>query len=136
MATILAVDDDPKIRELLTTVLGRKGHRVLCADSGRRGLELFRDLHPEVTILDVDMPEGGMDGLSVLREIRMQAMNAPVIILTGAATEAKEREARRLGATAFLTKGFSLHELGAALRPFVEDASSNASYWTESTPQT
>lgn len=113
MATILAVDDDEKIRELLSTVLRRKGHRVLTADDGQKGIDVFRRERPHVTILDFEMPH--MDGLAVLRQIREIDPRAPVIMLTGAGTEDREKQARELGVTDFLAKGFSLHEVGAAL---------------------
>jgi DNA-binding response OmpR family regulator len=113
MATILAVDDDEKIRELLSTLLRRKGHHVLTASHGQKGIEVFRRERPHVTILDFEMPD--MDGLAVLRQIREIDPRAPVIMLTGAGTEAREKQARELGVTDFLAKGFSLHEVGAAL---------------------
>ncbi len=113
MANILVVDDDEKIRGLLHTLLTRKGHQVLTANHGQKGLDLFRKDRPHVTILDFEMP--GMDGLAVLREILAIDPQAPVIMLTGAGTEERKRQARELGVTHFLAKGFSLHELGAAL---------------------
>lgn len=113
MASILAVDDDEKIRELLYTILRRKGHRVLTASHGQKGIDVFRRERPHVTILDFEMPD--LDGLAVLRQIRAIDPSAPVIMLTGAGTEALEKQARELGVTDFLSKGFSLHEVGAAL---------------------
>jgi DNA-binding response OmpR family regulator len=113
MANILAVDDDEKIRELLSTLLKRKGHHVFTADHGQKGIDVFRRERPHVTILDFEMPV--MDGLAVLREIRLIDPQAPVIMLTGAGTEERKQQARELGVTHFLAKGFSLHELGAAL---------------------
>ena len=113
MATILAVDDDEKIRALLSTLLERKGHHVLTADHGQKGIDVFRRERPHVTILDFEMPD--LDGLEVLRQIRAIDPHAPVIMLTGAGTEARKKQARGLGVTDFLAKGFSLHELGATL---------------------
>ena len=113
MANILAVDDDEKIRELLHVMLRRKGHHVITASNGQQGIELFRRERPHVTILDFNMPD--MDGLAVLREIRAVDPQTPVIMLTGAGTEERKKHARELGVTEFLVKGFSLHELGAAL---------------------
>ena len=113
MANILAVDDDEKIRELLSTILRRKGHSVFTADHGQKGIDVFRRERPQVTILDFEMPD--MDGLAVLKQIREIDPRAPVIMLTGAGTEAREKQARELGVTDFLAKGFSLHELGATL---------------------
>jgi DNA-binding response OmpR family regulator len=113
MANILAVDDDEKIRDLLCTILTRKGHHVVTADHGQKGIDMFRRERPHVTILDFEMPD--VDGLAVLRQIREIDSRAPVIMLTGAGTEAREKQARELGVTDFLAKGFSLHELGATL---------------------
>ena len=113
MANILTVDDDEKIRDLLCTILRRKGHHVHTADHGQKGIDVFRRERPQVTILDFEMPD--IDGLEVLRQIRAIDPHAPVIMLTGVATEAREKQARELGAVGFLAKGFSLHELGATL---------------------
>ena len=113
MANILAVDDDVKIRELLHVMLRRKGHHVITARDGQQGIDLFRRERPQVTILDFEMPD--MDGLAVLREIRAVDPQAPVIMLTGAGSDERKKQARELGVTEFLAKGFSLHELGAAL---------------------
>lgn len=128
MANILAVDDDEKIRELLHVMLRRKGHHVITASGGQKGIDLFRRERPHVTILDFEMPD--MDGLAVLREIRAVDPQAPVIMLTGAGTEERKQQACALGVTEFLAKGFSLHELGAALnlvlRPAEQDSHKSA----------
>lgn len=113
MARILVVDDEPSIRDLLDTILRRRGHEVLLADQGQKALERFQRERPHVVILDLYMP--GMPGIDVLKQIRTIDAQTPVIILTGAGTEAMAQEARTLGVTDFLQKGFSLHALGSAL---------------------
>jgi DNA-binding response OmpR family regulator len=113
MANILTVDDDEKIRGLLHVMLRRKKHHVMTASDGQKGIELFRRERPQVTILDFEMPD--MDGLAVPREIRAVDPQAPVIMLTGAGSDERKKQARELGVTEFLAKGFSLHERGAAL---------------------
>ncbi|MGQ0812334.1 MAG: response regulator [Nitrospiraceae bacterium] len=114
MAKILVVDDEEGVRDLLETVLTRKGHHVLQAGTGQRGLTLFRQERPEVTILDLKLPD--ITGLTVLKAIRTVDRRARVMILTGAGTDTDEVEARALHVTEFLQKGFSLHVLGEALR--------------------
>jgi DNA-binding response OmpR family regulator len=114
MAKILLIDDELSIRGLLATLLERKGHTVLLADSGRKGLMLYKQERPDAIVLDLKMPE--MDGLAVLRELRAAGMDKPVIILTGAGNEESESQARLLGAAAFIEKQFSLHELGDTLK--------------------
>lgn len=119
MAKILAVDDDVKIRDLLDTLLHRKGHQVLTADHGQKGIDVYRRERPDITILDIEMPN--MNGIEVLRKIREINPQAPVIILTGVGTEVFEKQARDLGVTHFLAKGFSLHELGDALNRVMQE---------------
>ena len=114
MARMLVIDDEASIRELLCDVLSRKGHDVLLADGGRKGLDLFQKKHPELTILDLHMPD--MNGIDVLKSIRAQDKRAHVIILTGYATEEAVTMAQTLGVTHVLKKEFSLHELGAAIK--------------------
>jgi len=114
MARILVVDDEDGIRELLCTVLSRKGHEVLLAESGERGLKLFQQKQPQITILDLHMPD--VTGIEVLKRIRAENDQACVIILTGYATAEAVAMARTLGVTDVLKKEFSLHELGAAIK--------------------
>ena len=121
MAKILVIDDAPSILDLLKIVLRRKGHEVVLADKGRTGLDLFRQERPNVTILDFMLPDIG--GLDVLKEIRTLDPNTPVIIHTGFATEEREQQARELGVTEFLKKGFSLHTLGATLERVLNPSS-------------
>ena len=110
MATILTVDDDEKILALLQVVLTRRGHHVVTASSGSEAMEMFQRERPLITILDLQMPN--MNGLSVLQQIREQDSAAVVIILTGVDMAQFEPDARRLGATEVLQKGFSLHTIG------------------------
>src|SRR4051812_13732026 len=114
MPKLLVIDDEPAIRGLLETLLVRKGYTVSAASSGAKGLELFRRERPDAVILDLRME--GMDGLAVLQELRKLDGAKPVIILTGAGTEQLEYQARLLGASAFVEKQFSLHELGHWLK--------------------
>jgi CheY-like chemotaxis protein len=114
MAKVLVIDDEQGIRSLLDTLLSRKGYDVVLAESGRKGLELFRRERPDVLVLDLKMPE--MDGLTVLRQIRSLDPIIPVIILTGAGTAETEQRVRALGVTEYVEKEFSLHLLGDALK--------------------
>ena len=114
MAKVLVIDDEQGIRDLLDTLLRRKGYDVVLAESGRKGLELFRRERPDVIVLDLKMPE--MDGLTVLRQIQNLDPGKPVIILTGAGTTEAERQVRALGVTEYVEKEFSLHLLGDSLK--------------------
>ena len=114
MAKILVIDDEEGIQNLLDTLLRRKGYDVVLAESGSKGLELFRREHPDVIVLDLIMLE--MTGLAVLRQIRSLDSKKPVIVLTGAGTAEAEQQVRALGVTEYVEKEFSLHHLGDALK--------------------
>ena len=114
MAKILVIDDEPGIRGLLDTLLTRKGYDVVLAESGQQGLKVFRRERPDVIVLDLKMP--GMDGLTVLQQVRSLDPKQLVIILTGAGTPEAERQVRALGVTEFVEKEFSLHLLGDSLK--------------------
>lgn len=124
MAKILVVDDEPMMLNLLRTILIRLGHEVLMASGGQQAVELFRRDRPQVTILDLNLPD--LNGIEVLRQIHGTDPQASVIILTGAGTEAMEKQARQLGVTDFLQKGFSLHGLGEALRRVMKQQNQTA----------
>nr|MBI3611967.1 response regulator [Nitrospirota bacterium] len=109
MATILVIDDERMICDLLRSTFSAHGHEVFTATSGREGLELFRQRKPRFTLLDLQMP--GMDGIEVLQQIRAIDPHAGVIMLTGGATDTLEIRARGLGVTDFLRKGAPLEAL-------------------------
>ena len=113
MATILIVDDERLICDLLRAVLGRQGHEVITASNGKEGLELFKQHKPRFTLLDLRMPE--MNGIEVLKHIRAIDPKAAVMILTAWGSDALEQQARQLGVMDFLSKGLALDVLVAAM---------------------
>lgn len=113
MATILVVDDELLLCDLLRVELSNFGHEVITANSGREGIALFAHRQPDLTMLDLHMPD--MDGIEVLKRIRELDPQAGVIVLTGGGTDELENEARELGVHEFLRKGLSLNVLVRAL---------------------
>ncbi len=113
MAKILIVDDEPSFCELLKTLLTSHGHEALTACNGPDALLVFKQHHPQFTLLDLRMPE--MDGLEVLKKIRAIDPKAAVMILTAWGTDEMEQQARRLGATDFLSKAISLETILGSL---------------------
>ena len=114
MATILVIDDEPGIRDLLDTLLTRKGFDVVLADGGHKGLEIFRRARPDAVVLDLKMP--GMDGIAVFQEMRRENPKQPVIVLSGDSSPETEREVRALGVSEFIVKGRSVHVLTDTLK--------------------
>ena len=113
MMTLLIVDDDQMNCDLLRSVFTKQGFHVISATSGQEGLDLFRTHNPRVTLLDLRMP--GMDGLTVLKEMRAIDPHAAVIVLGGGVTDLQENQARELRATDFIRRGLSLDILVEAV---------------------
>jgi len=132
MAKVLVIDDEQGIRNLLDTLLRRKGYTVVLADGGRKGLELFRREHPDIVVLDLKMPELG--GVAVLQQIRGLNPHIPVIVLTGAGPPETEQHVYALGASEFIEKEFSLHLLGDALKRLLKTPDQMASRTSSQVP--
>ena len=109
--TILVVDDEEIMREILDTLLTREGYDVRAASSGAEGLELARALPFDAAIVDIMMP--GLDGFEVVRRLRGEDRHVPVLFLT--ARDAVEDKVLGLhtGGDDYVTKPFSLDELVA-----------------------
>lgn len=114
MTKVLVIDDEPVVLTLLEILLSQQGYDVVLADGGWKGLELYRREHPDVVVLDLNMPE--LDGFAVLKQIRRIDLVQPVIILTGAATTEMEQQIRALGVTEIVKKDFTQDLLGDALK--------------------
>ena len=125
MSTILVVDDERLICDLLRSVLAGHGHEVLMAMNGREGLELFKKHRPRFTLLDLRMPE--MNGIEVLKQIRVIDPQAAVLILTAWGSDALEQQARQLGVVDFLSKGLSLDVLVDAMERTLQQTAQAAS---------
>jgi two-component system, OmpR family, response regulator ChvI len=111
--TIVVVDDDQDILDLVKTMLELEGHQVMTFHSGRAALEGLGARSPNLIILDIKMPE--IDGMELLRRLRRKSQ-VPVIFLTGKSDEVDEVLALRLGADDFIRKPFSQRVLVERVR--------------------
>ena len=111
--TILVVDDEERITDLLRAYLEQASYRVLTAGNGRSGLELARADKPDLIVLDLMMPE--MDGVECLRLLRAEQAT-PVILLTARVEDEDKVLGLELGADDYVTKPFSPRVLLARIR--------------------
>ncbi len=114
IGTVVVVEDDPHIADLVDLYLRREGYRVLLAGDGEKGLEVFKQEDPWIVILDVGLP-GARDGFDVCREIRARS-TVPVLFLTARDDEVDRILGLELGADDYLVKPFSPRELVARVR--------------------
>jgi two-component system alkaline phosphatase synthesis response regulator PhoP len=110
-ATILIVDDEREIRELLRYNLERQGYQVLTAQDGEEGLARIFATHPDLVLLDLLLP--GLNGLEVLREVRQEpsTRDLPVLLLTARGAEMDKLLGFERGADDYITKPFSVREV-------------------------
>jgi DNA-binding response OmpR family regulator len=111
--SVLTIEDDADIRQLLQTLLRREGYAVSEASSGRDGLRAFHQTRPDVVILDLSLPD--LDGWQVLERIRDMS-DAPVLVLTARSSESDKVRGLNAGADDYLPKPFSQVELLARLQ--------------------
>jgi two-component system response regulator PilR (NtrC family) len=114
VSRILVVDDEESMRQLLEIALGKEGHRITVAESGKKATELFDKSSYDLVISDIKMAD--MSGVEVLRHIKETDPGVPVIMVTAYASAETAVEALRLGAYDYLTKPFKLEELKANIR--------------------
>lgn len=109
---VLVVDDEESIRNLVKTALTQEGRQVLLSSHGQDAIEIFRKERPDITILDIHMPD--LSGIEVLKRIRAVDHRATVMIFTGSCTDAMVKQAQELGVTEVLEKGSSLSAIWEA----------------------
>ena len=114
MTKILVIDDDARDRGLLAAVLKERGYEVILADNGGAGLMLCHRRTPDAVVLDLDMP--GLDGRSILRQLRILHPTLPVVVFSGPTTEQVRQGCLDQGPTALIRKEFLLDKLGSELQ--------------------
>ena len=112
--TILVVEDDPSISRGLTMNLGLEGFRAVTAADGEEALRMAASQRPDLIVLDLMLPK--IDGLEVIRRLRAQAEDVPIVVLSAKGDEADKVLALSLGADDYVTKPFGLAELIARIR--------------------
>ncbi len=116
-ATVLVVDDDPQIRDVLGVALERAGYRTVMARDGAEGLAKAQAQRPDLAVLDIGLPE--MDGLALCREIRADS-DLPILFLTARSDEVDRILGLEMGGDDYVTKPFSPRELVARVRAILK----------------
>jgi DNA-binding response OmpR family regulator len=121
--TVLLVEDERKLRELVRSYLERAGFTVLSTDSGAEALTLAASAHPDLVVLDLGLPD--VPGDTVAREIRATD-SVPILMLTARASEEDRIAGLQLGADDYVTKPFSPRELVLRVQAILRRGSQRA----------
>ena len=123
-ARLLVVDDEPNIRELLSTSLRYAGFEVTAAANGREALDAAEEFQPDLAVLDVMLPD--MDGFTVTRRLRSAGRHFPVVFLTARDGTEDKITGLTVGGDDYVTKPFSLDEVVARIRAVLRRTASLA----------
>jgi CheY-like chemotaxis protein len=112
---VLVVEDHEESRKMLKVLLGLKGYEVIEAKEGARALELAKDVHPDLVLMDISSPMP--EGLAVYREMRNCSSlgDVPIILTSGYSTDAFRQEVQAAGCEEFLVKPLDFDELDRLL---------------------
>lgn len=113
MATILLVEDEQNLSNVIRTHLEERGHQIHQLFDGSSAIQSLSETNPDLIILDIMLP--GMDGLEVCRRVRQTSI-VPILMLTARAEEIDRVVGLESGADDYVTKPFSMHELNARVR--------------------
>lgn len=112
--TILVIDDEPGILELVRVYLEKEGWRATLAKDGGQAINQIDKIHPDLIVLDVMLP--GMDGFDICKQLRSQGNQVPIIMLTARDEDIDKILGLELGADDYLTKPFNPRELVARIK--------------------
>ena len=107
--TVLIVDDEKSIVDILKFNLEKSEYKTICAYDGREGLSLAKEMNPDLILLDVMLPY--IDGFEVCKTLRSEGINIPIIMITAREEETDKVFGLELGADDYITKPFSIREL-------------------------
>ena len=119
MKKIMIVDDSAFTRSIHTQIVEALGYQVIEAGSGTDAINIFREKHPDLVIMDLLMPD--MDGLDAIQQILAIDPTAKTIICSTDKQKARQEEARKVGVKAFLTKPVDADQLENAMSKVLED---------------
>ena len=112
--TIMIVDDEKMIRELLGTTLGREGYNTIAVESGLEALKILESQHVDAVVSDIQMD--GMDGLALLKAIKSKYADLPVMMISGYSNKYNKNDVNDVGADGYITKPFKNFEILKAIQ--------------------
>lgn len=130
--TILVIEDEQNINDILTFSLGKEGYKTLSALDGIKGLEMALTENPDLILLDVMLP--GLDGWEVCKKVREQSQ-VPIIMLTAREDEVDKVLGLELGADDYITKPYSMRELAARVKANLRRSAASAAASSEKAPE-
>ena len=124
MTSILVIDDDETVREIISVLLEQEGFRVQAEADGRQGYERALSLKPDLILVDLRLP--GMSGMEICKQLRAAMLATPIIVLSAVRDEIDKVLLLEIGADDYVVKPFGSRELLARIRAVLRRASGDA----------
>lgn len=118
MKTVLLVDDNPEIIELVQLVLSKSGYKMVIARSGGEALRICGEGSPDLVLMDLRMPD--MDGAAAIRTLRNEGFNKPIIVLTGSESPEDRERAMAAGCDDYILKTMEMRDLEVSIDGFLQ----------------
>jgi two-component system cell cycle sensor histidine kinase/response regulator CckA len=134
--TVLLVDDEPEIRNMVSDFLRTLGHEVLCAGDASQAVEHSRAHAGKIDLLITDVVMPQMDGFELALKLREERKDLPVLVMSGFTGGALRKRGRQLGEVPFLSKPFSLRQLESSLKAILQQVGGapTTGAWPAATP--
>ena len=107
--SVLLIEDEPALSQLILEIFNSRGFNVTCATNGIQGWSLYKSIRPDIIIVDIMLP--GRDGLSLVKDIRKSGDELPILFLTARTAPADVIQGLEAGADDYVKKPFSIEEL-------------------------
>jgi CheY-like chemotaxis protein len=113
MKTVLLTDDNPDIIELVQLILSNAGYKLITAKDGNTAIRICQESCPDLVILDLKMPD--IDGIAVIKILREDGFDKPIIVLTASESEKDKEDAYAAGCNNFILKTMEMRDLEHAI---------------------
>lgn len=120
MKTILYVDDNEEMHELVNMVLENSGYRILTLTEGRATLDFCVNEKPDLVLMDLNMPD--MDGFETTRQLRKQGFTNPIVVFTARESEEDREKAQAAGCNGYVVKDMEMRGLEKTIDSFIADS--------------
>ena len=120
MKTVLYVDDNEEMIEIVKIVMGNSGYRILSQTNGQAAIDYCANEKPDLVLMDLNMP--GMDGFETTRQLREQGFTNPIVILTASETEEDKEKAIAAGCNDYIIKNMEMTGLEHIVNGFIAES--------------
>lgn len=120
MKTVLYVDDNDEILEIVNIVMSKSNYNLIAENNSQNAIKTCLDKKPDLVLMDINMP--GMDGFEITKQLREKNFDNPIIILTASESSADRQKAKAAGCTDYILKTVDMQNVGQIVDRYIGEA--------------